>query len=62
MHFDASDVALDQVAGSQFGIYSKFLTDRLRNHMFDFGSRYSADRSGFLGSTNQIRLQTSVGL
>ena len=51
MHFDASDVAFDQVAGSQFGIHPEFLTYCVGNRAFDFGSRDSADRSGFLGST-----------
>ena len=51
MHFDASNVAFDQVAGTQFGIYSEFLTCGVRNHVFDFGSRYSADWSGFLESS-----------
>jgi hypothetical protein len=32
MHFDASDVTFDQVAGSQFRIYSKFLTYCVCNH------------------------------
>ena len=41
MYFDASDVAFDQVAGSQFGICSKFLTYCVRNHLFNFGGRYS---------------------
>jgi hypothetical protein len=30
MHFDASDVAFDQVAGSQSGIYSKFAPSKMR--------------------------------
>jgi hypothetical protein len=55
MHFDAIDVAFDHVAGSQFEIYSKFLTYCVCNHVFDFGSRYSADRSGLLGSTVKQR-------
>ena len=51
MYFDASDMAFDQVADSQFGVYSEFLTYRVCNHVFDFSSRYSADRSSLLGST-----------